>query len=63
MTNFRKAVLNLINSNVPDYVVKELLREMVCPNYENTDCDGVDSRFFSQPIRFAEVPARSTWIS
>lgn len=39
MTNFRKAIQNLVNSNMPDDVVRELLREMLCPDKESKNTD------------------------
>lgn len=39
MTNFRKAVKNLLDSNLSDEVIKELLQEMLCPCNEVTFTD------------------------
>ena len=61
MTNFRKAVKNLVDSDLPDQAVKDLLREMLCKSKES-DCDGVN-RFFKQPYVVGDFPTRNTWVS
>ena len=61
MTNFRKAVKNLVDSELSDQAVKDLLREMLCKSKE-ADCDGVN-RFFKQPYVVGDFPVDRTWIS
>lgn len=39
MTDFRKALHSLVHSSMPDDVVKELLREMLCPDNEFKSTD------------------------
>ena len=60
MTNFRKAVRNLVDSDLPDQAVKDLLREMLCKS-KDSDCDAVN-RFFTQPT-YNTAHTSPVWIS
>ena len=51
--NFKKSLLSLAKSNLPDEEVKALLREMLCKS-GGSDCDGVN-RFFTQPYKVGDV--------
>lgn len=63
MTNFRKAVKNLVDSDLPDSAVKDLLREMLCKS-KDSDCDNVNRFFANKPYVVADLPnTRPTWIS
>ena len=62
MTNFRKAIKNLLDSDLPDQAVKDLLREMLCKSKES-DCDNVNRFFHQQPYVVGDFPTRNTWVS